>query len=288
MKTLPTIDDLWNYGKPQETEKRFLALLEQRNNDNLAYFLEVETQLARTQSLQRNFAKAHNILDAVESQMKDEMTVVRIRYLLERGRTYNSAKEKESAKKLFEDAFYLSEKNKQDFYAVDAAHMLGIVYTYPKNVAWNEKAKQVAEKSEDARARKWLGALYNNIGWTYHDNGDYLKALDNFKKAVVYREAQKNVKGRLIAKWCVGRCLRSLGRVEEALHIQKNIKEERENNDLEGDGYVYEELGELCLLLEKKEESKPYFAQAYKLLSQDIWMKANEVKRLERLQELSK
>jgi len=288
MDNLPFIDNLWDYGKPEVTEKKFLELLQKRNETHFEYFLEVETQLARTQSLQQNFQKAHKILDDVEARLNEKMIVVRIRYLLERGRTYNSNREKESAKKLFEQAFHLAKEHQQDFYSIDSAHMLGIVHDYPENLKWNETAMQIAEKSEGAKARKWLASLYNNIGWAYHDKEDYPTALEHFEKALSCREAEKDIKKIPIAKWCIARCLRSLGKLNEALYIQESIKAEQEDKQIEPDGYVHEELGELYLLFNKKEESKLHFGKAYQLLSADIWMKANETKRLERLEKLSK
>ena len=53
------------------------------------------------------------------------------------------------------------------------------------------------------------------------------------------------------------------------------------------DGYVFEEIAELLLVTNHATESKPYFAKAYEILSQDIWLKDSEPKRIARLKELS-
>lgn len=289
MKERPLIDKLWNYGKPEETATKFKELLETSKDAPLEYLLEIKTQLARTQSLQRKFDEAHKILDAIKEELSPEMTVVRIRYCLERGRTHNSNNEKEEAIKLFDNAFKIANDNQQDFYTIDAAHMLGIAHPYPDSLKWNETAKQVAENSQDERARNWLGSLYNNIGWTYHDKENYKEAMINFEKALTFRENTKikNDNAILIAKWCVGRCQRSLGQLQEALATQLEVKKEREEKELIS-GYVYEELGELYLLLDEMETSKRNFKKAHELISQDGWMVANEKKRLDRMLELSK
>jgi len=287
MDKLPVIDDLWDYNEPKETEKRFIELLEKNKDSNLEYLLEIKTQLARTQSLQMNFEKAHKILDSVKDDLSSEMTVVQIRYLLERGRAYNSNKEKEKSKELFKQAYALAQKHKKDFYAVDSAHMMGIVQDYPEDLQWNEKAKQIAENSDDEKAQKWLASLYNNIGWSYHDADNYKEALKNFKKALKSRESENDINKTLIAKWCIGRCLRSLGKIEEALIILESLISERKKRAMEPNGYVYEELGEIYLLQDKKEESKIHFAKAYELLSKDIWMQSNEEARLNRILKLS-
>jgi hypothetical protein len=119
-------------------------------------------------------------LDEAEALLPGNAPVARVRYLLERGRTFNSSKAPEKAKPLFQEAWDLARKEGLDFYAVDAAHMMGIVEAPDR--AWNEKALEAAERSRDSKARKWLGALYNNMGWSALDKKDYEK----LRKAVEY------------------------------------------------------------------------------------------------------
>lgn len=60
------------------------------------------------------------------------------------------------------------------FLAVDAAHMLAIASgSFEEKITWNTTALQAAEASTDEQARGWCGSLYNNLGWTYHDQGEY-------------------------------------------------------------------------------------------------------------------
>jgi tetratricopeptide (TPR) repeat protein len=95
----------------------------------------------------------------------------------------------------------LAEAAGEDFYAVDAAHMMGIVEQPHEAVNWSLRALEMAEASKQARAKKWLGALYNNIGWSYHDAGEYEKALGIFRKALVWREEQGEIKSIRMARW---------------------------------------------------------------------------------------
>jgi tetratricopeptide (TPR) repeat protein len=81
------------------------------------------------------------------------------------------------------------------------------------------------------------------------------------------------------------RTLRSLGRVEEALSKQLILKEEFESAG-ESDGYVFEEIGECLLSLGSAEEARPYFSQAYTILSGDLWLAEQEPERMARLKEL--
>lgn len=150
---------------------------------------------------------------------------------------------------------------------------------------WNIKAIDLAEKSVDIRARKWLGSLYNNIGWTYHDAKDYERALDLFEKSLARRTEQKGEKGIFIAKWTIGRTYRSLDRIDEALAVQQELLDEIQREGLAPSGFVYEELAECLFLKNSHDKAKEYFEKAYEILSKDIWLKANAMDRLQRLRE---
>ncbi|HCR71531.1 MAG TPA: hypothetical protein DIW23_08820 [Anaerolineae bacterium] len=284
-------DSLWDYSNPVQTEIKFREVLKQIPETESAH-LELLTQIARTQGLQRKFDEAHETLNQVEKELKEE-SKVKVRYLLERGRVFNSSKHPDKAKPFFEEAFELAKKLKEDNYAVDAIHMLAIVADPADSLNLNLQAIAYAEASPDEKARDWLGSLYNNTGWSYHDTGDYESALKIFEKAEAFRrlalsrvEVSKNDASRLrIATWAVARCLRSMNRIEESLSKQMGLLKEFESVG-ETDGYVFEEIGECLLLLNRNEEAKPYFAKAYQELSQDVFLVDNEPERLKRLKEL--
>ena len=210
----------------------------------------------------------------------------KIRYLLERGRVIGSSGQPEQARPCFEQALEYAQKLSEDFYAVDAQHMLALIATPEQSLELNLQAIRMAESSRQAKARDWLGSLYNNTGWSYHNLGNYAVALEFFEKA----EAWQRLKGRVyetrIAKWCVARTLRSLGLVEEALSKQMALKHEWEADGVEKDGFVFEEIGECLLLLNRAEEARRYFSEAYKILAQDEWLVEREPKRVERLKSL--
>lgn len=282
------LDQVWNYDKPAETEVRFRELLPQiEKSGNLDLLLQLWTQIARTQGLQRKFSDAHKTLDNVARQLSKNTIVAEIRYELERGRVFNSSQEKEKARPYFQKAFDLSVENRQDNFAVDAAHMMAIVETViEKQMEWNLRALALSEKSNDRKAQRWLGSLYNNLGWTYHDSGQLSKALEMFQKALNYWTKEKDPVRKRIASWCVARTYRSLGRIDESLEIQKALAVEIENL-ADKDGYIYEELGELYLLKNMISESQKYFRSAYRLLSKDEWFITNEAQRLDRIRRLA-
>jgi tetratricopeptide (TPR) repeat protein len=290
---LPDFDALWNYDQPDETERAFRDILQQTETKApLAYRLELLTQVARTQGLQRRFADAHATLDEVQAYLSDELAVARIRYLLERGRVFNSSGQPDRARPLFIDAWHLASDHADhsgtaaSFYAVDAAHMLGIVEPGEAGLVWNLRALDAAERSTEPRVRRWRGSLYNNIGWTYHDAGQYERALAMFESALVCREEEGHASEIRIARWAVARALRSLGRIQEALDRQIGLLHEL-NAAGASDGYMHEEIGECLLALGQGEEARPHFARAFEVLSADPWLAEAGPARLARLQALS-
>ncbi|MCK4321093.1 tetratricopeptide repeat protein [candidate division WOR-3 bacterium] len=288
-KELPNFDALWDYNYPEQTEIKFRELIPvAKESGDVSYYAQLLTQIARTEGLQCKFEDAHKTLDIVESLLTNKLTVARVRYLIERGRVYNSSNHPDRAKPPFLEAWKLAEVNKEDFYAIDAVHMLQIIEVPEKKLEWANIAIEMAEKTTDERAKNWLGSLYNNTGWAYNGLKQYDKALEMFKKSLKWQEEKGDVYGTIIAKWTIARTYRSLDRIDEALEIQRALAKEIEQKGLETDGYVYEELGECLLLLGKKEEARKYSKIAYDFLSKNEWLKANEPDRLKRIKELSK
>lgn len=272
-------DELWNYNEPAATEKKFRDLLPTARDADTR--LQLLTQIARTLGLQRKFDEAHAILDGVERELPPDLATVRVRCLLERGRAFNSSKQPDRARPLFLEAWDRGRAAKLDDYAVDAAHMMAIVEPQEKKLAWNEKAMAVAEASSEPRARGWLWALYNNIGWDYHTQGRYAESLALHEKARAWAAANRP-KGEQesISRWSIARQLRALGRVDEALAAQRKLLEENDK-----DGFVHEEMGECLLLLGREAEAKPCFRRAHSILKEIVWV-AEDTPRIERLARL--
>lgn len=278
---------LWDYSNPAETEKKFRALEpEIKSSGDTAYYAELLTQIARTQGLQRKFDEAHKILDDTQKLLKDDYHKAWIRYYLERGRSYNSAKIYDKARELFLKAYDLGVKSGEDDLTIDAAHMMGIVEKGDESLRWNETAMKHAEETTDEHAKGWLGSLYNNTGWTYFEMKNYVRALELFEKYAAYNTERKYVRLTGIARWCVAKTLRVMGKTDEALKRQYELEKWWAENVKDEDGYIYEEIGECLLLQNKENEYKPYFKKAYEVLSKDVWLTANEAPRLERMKNL--
>lgn len=281
---LPDFDSLWDYSHPEPTEIKFREVLLQIPEADPAR-LELLTQIARAQGLQRKFEEAHHTLDQVEEQLDENPSKLQVRYLLERGRVFNSSGHADKAGPFFEQALNIARQIGEDFYAVDAIHMQAIIAPAAQSLGLNVEAIQVAESSGQEKARNWLGSLYNNTGWVYHYWGDFDSALKIFEKAEAWQRSKGKAKETRIAEWCVARTLRSLNRIEEALSKQMTLKAEFESAG-ESDGYVFEEIGECLLSLKRQQEARPYFVQAYKILSEDEFLVEQEPERMMRLKQL--
>lgn len=184
---------LWDWDNPAESERRFREL---PASD------EVLTQIARAQGLQGKFDEAHKTLDAVNTNSPR----VAVRYLLERGRVFNSAGKPDQARPLFAAAWDKARAGQLDFFAVDAAHMLGIL----DGLEWHEKAIALAQSSPDPQAQGWMGSLLNNLGWTYYDRGEYGKALEVFERDLQWFEQRQKHKEAGIAREAIAECRKKL------------------------------------------------------------------------------
>jgi tetratricopeptide (TPR) repeat protein len=275
-------DTLWDYDDPAGSEARFRARLAAAGMDGEVR-LQLLTQIARAQALQRRFDDAHRTLDEVEAALPAASLRSRARYLLERGRVFNSSGEPERARPCFAEALQLTESDPAEaFYAVDAAHMLAIVAPPDEQLEWNRRALALTEGAADPRARRWRGSLLNNIGWTYHAQGDYAAALDYLEQALNASRTAGAPDAIRVARWCVARVRRDLGEVEAALAEQRALWQEYEASGRPS-GYVAEEIAECLRLLGDENGARPYFALAYAELSRDPWLVAKEPARLERL-----
>ncbi len=279
---LSAIDELWDYDDPEGSEQRFRAALPAAQAAGARrYVHEVQTQLARTFSLRGQFDEAHRLLDEVVREMAGGDRV-EVRYLLERGRTLNSAGQPEQALPLFQRAFELADRLGEAFYAADALHMLAIAAPPEESLQQNLAAIDYANRAADDRARRWLGSLYNNAGWSAFEQGDFEAALRLFELALEARQRQGEPAQERIARWSIGRTLRALGHLPEALALQRQLEQ-----DPDHDGFVEEEIAECLLAAGEPEAAAPYFALACERLSSIEWVAADKA-RLDRLRALGK
>ena len=68
--------------------------------------------------------------------------------------------------------------------------------------------------------------MYNNMAWDLHDMGKHEEALVAFEAALVEWSARGKPRQVQVAKWSVAQGLRSLGRVDEAVAIERALEAE--------------------------------------------------------------
>lgn len=239
---------LWDFNKPDVSEQRFRAALEGVSGDDA---LILQTQIARTFGLRKDFVKAQDILQSIAKDVPKAGAEARARYALELGRTYASAthpsalqtvETKKIARASYEEALAIAKSAQLDDLAIDAIHMLAFVDTAPVDqLKWGQEALAVATASSQPKARNWEASIRNNIGYALHQLGRFDEALVQFKLAVALRERGTNAESTRVAYWMVAWTLRALGKMDEALEIQLRLEREGDAAK-QPDRYVYEEL----------------------------------------------
>lgn len=292
---LENFDDLWNLGDPIEVEKAFCKILPSAKalNDKSVY-LQLLSQIALAQALQKQFDTAHKTLDEAEQLLTPNQSLAHVRILLERGRVFQQSEKISEARAYFEKSFELSSQYKFYYHAINAAHMIAIVAQQnDEKITWNKHALNMAESTQDTRARLWLGPLYNNLGRNYLDAKHFDKALAAFEKALEYREKENYLPNIRFAQWAIARTLRALDRLDDALKIQKKLLQEyktiaqSETFDMPVEmftltrGWVYEELAEIY-----NAKAKCFATLACDDLSNNTMFKKTEPERLERLRHI--
>jgi tetratricopeptide (TPR) repeat protein len=225
---------LWDFDDPTASAERFLDAGEGADEPDRTAWL---TQYARALGLQERYAEATKVLDRLTSDAPQAATYV----ALERGRVLRSAGDDDAARPLFEEAARIAAAAGLDALQVDALHMSALVASAERQLAINEEALALARGSADRTARDWDASLLNNIGMTHADAGDFEAALASFEEALAARERIGDAGRTRVARWMVGWALRNLGRREEALVVQRALKEELVSVG-EVDPYVDDEL----------------------------------------------
>lgn len=239
---------LWDFAKPEASEQRFRAALAGAQGDDV---LVLQTQIARTYGLRKDFAKAREVLRSIEPDVMNAGPEAQARYWLELGRTYASATHPPeaqtpqalaAARDAFGKSLAAARAGQLDALAIDAIHMFAVVDAAPADqLKWGREALAVALASGQPAALRWQASVRNNIGYALHQLGRYDEALQEFQLALRLREASGNAKAARVARWMVAWTLRALERDDEALEMQLAL--ERDNDAAgEPDEYVFEEL----------------------------------------------
>jgi tetratricopeptide (TPR) repeat protein len=229
---------LWDFDDPASSGERFLDAAEQAGEPDRTSWL---TQYVRALGLRERYDEANRVLDGLRPEAPEAACYV----ALERGRVLRSSGHPDEARPAFEQAVDIASSAGLDALHVDALHMVALVAPADEQHAIHQQALAVSQASSDQRARDWDASLLNNMGMTYADAGDFETALATFEEALAARERIGDPGDIRVAKWMIAWSLRNLGRRDEALAMQRELKAELESVG-ESDQYVDEELALLA------------------------------------------
>jgi len=258
------LSTMWDFAHPEISERRFRAALAVASGDDA---LILQTQIARTFGLRRDFVQAQKVLGEIESQLQKASFEAKAYYFLELGRSYTSATHppesqtdevRQKASSAYLAAIQLAQEAGLDLLTIDALHMLAFVETTVEDqIEWNRRAIAAMQASSLPEASKWAGPLHNNLGYALHSLGRYDEALHEFELALAAHQRGGNLQSIRIAHWMVAWTLRALGRYDEALEIQLRLEQECADAG-EPDPYVFEELEHLYRALNDSEQAEKY------------------------------
>jgi tetratricopeptide (TPR) repeat protein len=273
---------LWDFSDLDASEARLRARLAQEETDEGR--AEVLTQLARVEGLRGAYDAADGLLEEARG-LAGGSGVATTRIALERGRVRRSSGDPAAAYPLFESAFASAVAGELWFLAGDAAHMAALAA--PDREAsrrWTGRGLELADEHETAAY--WAGPLLNNLGWDSFDAGDFEGALDAFEAALDVRLRSADEEPVALARYAVGKALRSLGRPAEAIaHLEPAVAWA----DARGapDGWYLEELAEAYAAVGRAAEAAEAARRALPLLFEADPGFANDASRSSRLQLLA-
>jgi ATP/maltotriose-dependent transcriptional regulator MalT len=249
-----TVLDTWDFGDPAASAERFRQAADEATEPGESAVLR--TQQARATGLAGDFEAAGRLLDEVASAGLDGLTHARARLAIERGRVLNSTGDPAGAAAYFADAHRLATEAEVGGLAIDALHMQAIAAGATQGPdaarAIDERALAEVEASDDPQVRRWLGSILNNLGWDLHDSGHPDAALAVFERAVQVRADADDHAAWVVARWCVGRTLRTLGRYDQALALMQELATDPVGAE---DEYVHEEIAANEEALGRKSEA---------------------------------
>jgi ATP/maltotriose-dependent transcriptional regulator MalT len=233
--------DTWDFGDPGACAERFRIAADEAPDPQTSAVLR--TQEARAAGLAGDFEAAGRLLDVIESSGLEGQAHARARLAIERGRVLNSTGDPARAAPYFEDAHRLATEAGVPGLAIDALHMQAITASatdgHEAARAIDERILAQIEASDHPQVRRWLGSVLNNLGWDLHETGRPDEALAVFERAVAVRAESGDHEQWVVARWCLGRALRTLGRHDEALALMRELAEDPAGAE---DEYVHDEI----------------------------------------------
>ena len=236
---------LWNFSDPALSEQRFREALKTAQGDDA---LVLQTQIARSHGLRKDFEQARAVLKAAEPALAQAGGEAQTRWWLEWGRSWASGTHTaaqrtpdavQQARQAWDKSLALARQHRLDGLAVDAIHMFAFIDTAPADqLRWGEQALAVVLASQQPAAQRWEASVRHNIGYALFQMDRHAEALAQFEQALQLRERGSNTEATHVARWMVARQLRLLNRLPEALSLQQRLARDA----AQPDPYVFDEL----------------------------------------------
>ena len=239
---------LWDFKHPEVSEQRFRSALQGAVGDDA---LILQTQIARTFGLRKDFATARDLLKNIEPSIATAGAEARVRYQLELGRTYASAthapelltpEAKERARAAYNEALQHRpggasgrSRDRRDPHARVRRHVAGGPAQVGADSARGRRSVYAARSEEvgsvDSQQPRLCAASARPVR----------RSAPTVQRGGDASRAGSDAGATRVAYWMVAWTLRAMKRNDEALAIQLRLERE---GDAAGDPdpYVFEEL----------------------------------------------
>lgn len=269
----PDLDLSWLPHDPASSELNYrsmLAELHDPEGHDIAFRIELVTQVARAEAAQGKHTEALATLEAASKLLASSAPAApvraRIRLLLEEGRLSALQRTPSRARTHFSKAWELAVSSGDDFFVVEVARAMAEIEPLKMQEVWIRKAIEVAAGSKQSKARLWLGELYEELGWRLFDLRQFEASLAAHQNSLASHQARESREGTLRASLGVARLFRQLRRIPEALSWNEAVLLE-----IPGTGHLYgqfcEEVAECLLAAKGPAAAQAHFARAYHELS---------------------
>lgn len=144
----------------------------------------------------------------------------------------------------------------------------GKLYFIQGNYAMAEKAYLQSIPIHISVGHKNPTAMFSELGNVYFHQGEYAKALDTYRQALPYLEKEDDYQGFGYIYSNIGKALLELGRTEEAFaNFQDGLKAREKINYALGKAVAYTDLSWVSLDMESQEMARMYADKALEIVN---------------------